>query len=97
MDEGHGGQLVPALMGPGLQAFGAAPDSRGPMVIMLLSFVGIRQVYLYIITRFVANTPFLVGFGYPVGWTSCCILELSYYFLCRRKREMSKGEPWNGF
>ena len=72
-------------------------DSRGPMVIMLLSFVGIRQVYLYIITRFVANTPFLVGFGYPVGWTSCCILELSYYFLCRRKREMSKGEPWNGF
>lgn len=72
-------------------------DSKGPMLIMLLTFVGIRQVYLFVVTHFIANTPFLVGFGYPVGWTSCCILELSYYFLCRRKREMSKGEPWNGF
>ncbi len=57
-------------------------DARGPMVIMLLSFVAIRQVYLYVVTHFVANTPFLVGFGYPVGWISCCILETIYY---RRK------------
>lgn len=56
-------------------------DSRGPMIIMLLSFVGIRQVYLFLITRFVANTPFLVGFGYPVGWTTCCIIEVTYFFL----------------
>ena len=60
-------------------------DSKGPMIIMLLSFVGIRQVYLYLITRFVANTPFLVGFGYPVGWTSCCIIELTYFFLRWRR------------
>ena len=60
-------------------------DSQGPMFIMLLSFVGIRQVYLYVVTRFVANTPFLVGFGYPVGWTSCCIIELAYFFLRWRK------------
>lgn len=56
-------------------------DSRGPMIIMLSTFVGVRQVYLYLITRFVANTPTLVGLGYPVGWTACCIAELSYYFL----------------
>lgn len=60
-------------------------DSRGPMIIMLLAFVGIRQVYLYVVTHFVANTPFLVGFGYPVGWTSCCIIELAYFFLRWRK------------
>ena len=60
-------------------------DSRGPMIIMLLSFVGIRQVYLYIVTHFIANTPFLVGFGYPVGWTTCCIIELTYFFLRWRK------------
>ena len=60
-------------------------DSRGPMIIMLLSFVGIRQVYLYIVTHFIANTPFLVGFGYPVGWTTCCIIELAYFFLRWRK------------
>ena len=70
-------------------------DAKGPMIIMLLAFVGIRQIYLLIVTRFVANTPFLVGFGYPVGWTSCCIIELSYYFLCRRNREKPKGEVWN--
>ena len=60
-------------------------DSRGPMIIMLLAFVGIRQVYMYVVTHFVANTPFLVGFGYPVGWTSCCIIELAYFFLRWRK------------
>ena len=60
-------------------------DSKGPMIIMLLAVVGIRQVYLYVVTHFVANTPFLVGFGYPVGWTSCCIIELAYFFLRWRK------------
>ena len=56
-------------------------DSRAPMFIMLLSFVVIRQIYLFVITRFVANTPFLVGFGYPVGWMCCCVIEVAYYFL----------------
>ena len=60
-------------------------DSRGPMVIMLLAFVGIRQLYLFVMTRFIANTPFLVGFGYPVGWTTCCIIEVTYFFLRWRK------------
>lgn len=60
-------------------------DSKGPMIIMLLAFVGIRQVYLFVVTHFIANTPFLVGFGYPVGWTSCCIIELTYFFLRWRK------------
>ena len=56
-------------------------DSRGPMAIMLLSFVAIRQVYLFVVTRFVANTPFLVGFGYPVGWMCCCAIEVTYFFV----------------
>lgn len=60
-------------------------DAKGPMIIMLLAFVGIRQIYLFAVTRFIANTPFLVGFGYPVGWTSCCIIELTYFFLRWRK------------
>ena len=63
--------LASALRGRG--------DSRGPMVIMLTAFVAIRQVYLFVVTRFIANTPLLVGFGYPVGWVSCCILEVTYF------------------
>ncbi|MBR0367461.1 MAG: MATE family efflux transporter [Clostridia bacterium] len=56
-------------------------DSRGPMAIMLLSFVAIRQVYLFVLTRYIANTPFWVGFGYPVGWMCCCLIEVGYYLL----------------
>ncbi len=56
-------------------------DSTGPMVIMLLNFVGVRQVYLFVMTRFISNTARLVGFSYPVGWTCCCIMEVAYYYI----------------
>ena len=56
-------------------------DSRGPMVIMLTSFVVIRQMYLFVLTRFISNTPRPVGFSYPVGWTICMLLELTYYYV----------------
>lgn len=65
--------LASALRGRG--------DSRAPMIIMLTAFVGIRQLYLFIITRFVANTPFTVGFGYPVGWATCFLIEVTYFYL----------------
>jgi putative MATE family efflux protein len=56
-------------------------DSTAPMIIMISSFVVIRQIYLFVITHYVANTPKLVGFGYPVGWMSCCILEVCYFLI----------------
>ena len=62
-------------------------DSKAPMIIMLSTFVGLRQVYLYVVTHYIANTPKLVGFGYPVGWVSCCVIEIIYYVIRRRKRE----------
>ena len=62
-------------------------DSRGPMVIMLLCFVAVRQAYLFIITRFFFNTPRVVGFGYPVGWVSCCVIELLYYYITKKRGE----------
>ena len=64
-------------------------DSRGPMIIMLFNFVVVRQIYLYWVTHFVANTPRLVGFGYPVGWVLCCVMELIYAW-CRLKRSASR-------
>ena len=54
-------------------------DSTAPMVMMLLTFVVLRQIYLFVVTRYIANTPLAVGFGYPVGWMSCCVLEVCYY------------------
>lgn len=64
-------------------------DSNGPMIIMLLSFVAIRQCYLYIITHYVINTPAVVGFGYPVGWI-CSAVILTLYYHKRIKHFESK-------
>jgi putative MATE family efflux protein len=61
-------------------------DARGPMIIMLSCFVALRQAYLFLVTRYVADTPRLVGFGYPVGWTSCCVVMLLYFVIRRRLR-----------
>ena len=60
-------------------------DSKGPMLIMLLTFVALRQTYLYFMTRYIANTPLTVGIGYPVGWVSCCLIEAAYFLLRREK------------
>lgn len=56
-------------------------DSAGPVVIMLLSFVALRQIYLYVMAHYISNTAKWIGFGYPVGWSTCCILEVSYFFI----------------
>ena len=61
-------------------------DSRGPMIIMLCTFVAARQIYLFAATRLIANTPAVVGRGYPVGWCLCCVIELLYYYLRYRRR-----------
>ncbi len=61
-------------------------DSRGPMLIMIGCFVVIRQIYLFTVTHFIANTPLLVGLGYPVGWCCCCVIEVSYYYIKWNKR-----------
>lgn len=66
-------------------------DSKGPMLIMLLTFVGVRQLYLYIGTHLSASF-YVVGVAYPVGWVSCCLLETLYYFLYfRRKLEREEN------
>lgn len=62
-------------------------DSKAPMVIMLTGFVVIRQIYLFVMTRFIANTAALVAFSYPVGWMVTCVLEVAYYLKNRKSYE----------
>lgn len=54
-------------------------DSKGPMLIMIICFVAVRQIYLLIVTRLLPSDPTLIGLGYPVGWVSCCIVEIIYF------------------
>ena len=56
-------------------------DSRAPMIIMLIGFVLIRQIYLFVMANYISNTPQAIGFGYPVGWMVASALELLYYKL----------------
>lgn len=60
-------------------------DSKGPMIIMIMNFVVIRQIYLFVLTSYVVNSPKWVGFGYPVGWMCCCATELIYYNIKHKK------------
>ena len=66
-------------------------DSLGPMVIMLSTFVGVRQIYLFVMANYISNTPRTVGFGYPVGWFCCFVAELAYFFIKRRRRLAREG------
>ena len=56
-----------------------AGDSKAPMIIMLTSFVGMRQIYLYIMSNYISNNLLPIGMGYPFGWISCALITLIYY------------------
>lgn len=60
-------------------AMRGAGDSRSPMIIMLTSFVGFRQLYLWAMTSFISNDLLPVGMGYPAGWFICATCMLVYY------------------
>ncbi|WP_022763374.1 MULTISPECIES: MATE family efflux transporter [unclassified Butyrivibrio] len=77
--------LAAALRGRG--------DSRGPMVIMIATFVVIRQIYLFVLTHFIVNDPKWVGFGYPVGWMCCCVIELIYYNIKWKGKAQTSTRP----
>lgn len=60
-------------------ALRGAGNTRAPMVMMLLSFVLFRQVYLYIMANFIANQLIPIAMAYPAGWFVCSLANLIYY------------------
>ena len=55
-------------------------NSRGPMIIQVSSFVIFRQIYLFIMSNFIANEPIPIAMGYPAGWMVCTIIMAVYYY-----------------
>ena len=53
-----------------------------PMIILVTSFIGARQLYLYAVTGYVSNSVVSVGLAYPVGWICAGIAIIVYYVLC---------------
>ena len=61
-------------------------DSRNVMVMKLIFFVALRQLYLYVMTNFVANTPVVVALSVPFSWIIGSVAEFLYFQLRWRKR-----------
>ena len=59
-------------------ALRGAGNSKAPMVIMLLSFVGFRQVYLFAMSR-IWNEILPIAMSYPAGWLLCSLITVLYY------------------
>ncbi len=53
-------------------------NTKVPMVIMLMSFVVFRQIYLYVVSQ-LYNTVEAVAFGYPAGWMLASAAIYLYY------------------
>jgi len=53
-------------------------NSRAPMIIMLLSFVAFRQLYLFCMSR-ILNEVIPIAMSYPAGWILCSLLTAIYY------------------
>ena len=68
-------------------ALRGAGDSRAPMVIMLFSFVLFRQIYLFVMSHFIANELIPIAMGYPAGWLVCSAITFVYY----HKTSLSKS------
>ena len=63
-----------------------------PMVIMLLSFVVIRQIYLYLVRYVFGNPLAAVALSYPVGWVICSVLLTVCYKRSVLGRKALKSE-----
>ena len=63
-----------------------AGDATGPMIIMLLSFVVFRQIYLFVGSQFFDSIIF-VGLGYPAGWLVCSVFMAIHYFRGRWEKD----------
>lgn len=60
-------------------ALRGAGNSKVPMIIMLLSFVLFRQIYLFVMANFISNEIIPIAMGYPAGWFMCSMLTAIYY------------------
>lgn len=54
-------------------------NTTAPMVIMLATFVGFRQLMLFVISTFISGNLVPIGMAYPLGWLACATTLLIYF------------------
>lgn len=82
--------VAPMLIGWGVSCvfsgtMNGCGNTRISMILSIGSYVAFRQVYLFIMARFVCNEFLPIAFGYPAGWIVCSVGHVIYYF-ARGKR-----------
>ncbi len=68
-------------------ALRGAGNTKAPMIIMLISFVGFRQLYLFVMKNFISNTILPISMSYPAGWLLCSTLMFIYF----RRAKLSRS------
>ena len=66
-------------------------DTKATMVIMLLSFVLFRQIYLFTAYR-LGGGIVPIALGYPSGWVMCSAIILIYYYRFARQRAIRRAQ-----
>ena len=75
------------ILGGALRGAGEATPT---MVCMLMSFVVIRQIYLYVMSS-LTSSAVLTGLGYPLGWILCSVsLALCYRLIPWEKKQQAR-------
>lgn len=62
-------------------------DATAPMFIMIFSFVLFRQLYLFIITKFI-HSIYPISLSFPMGWMMCSVLMLIYFKLSHWEKKV---------
>ncbi len=66
-----------------------AGNSRAPMIIMVTSFVVVRQAYLYIMANFISNSFIPIVYSMPVGWIAATIGIVVYSAFFNKNKNRS--------
>ena len=67
-------------------ALRGAGDSKAPMIIFIASFVGVRQLYLFVMANFISNTFIPIVYAMPVGWLAATVALFVYKRFSKNKR-----------
>ena len=69
--------------------------SKEPMYVMLLTFVFARQIYLFVVSRYISNEIIPIAFGYPFGWILCStIITITYIISFRKEEKKLRESNW---
>ena len=66
-------------------------DAKAPMFIMIGSFVGFRQLYMFVVSR-MTDLIYPVAFSFPAGWIVCSVIMYVYFHKSNWERHIVEDQ-----